>query len=101
MTMWYAILSEDVQNSQPLRAGARPAHVARIAELVDQGRLLVAGPHPAVDSADPGSAGYTGSLVIADFPSLEDAKAWADADPYVKAGVYQSVVVKPFKPVLP
>ena len=99
--MWYAILSEDVENSQQLRAEARPAHVARIVALVDQGRLLVAGPHPAVDSEDPGPAGFTGSLVIVDFPSFEDARAWAEADPYVKAGVYRNTAVKPFKPVLP
>ncbi len=99
--MWYAILSEDVDNSQPLRAAARPAHLARLTALVSQGRLLVAGPHPAVDSEDPGQAGFSGSLVVVDFPSLEDAKGWADADPYVQAGVYRSVSVKPFKPVLP
>lgn len=99
--MWYAVISEDVENSQPLRAKARPAHVARIAELVGQGRVLVAGPHPAVDAEDPGAAGFTGSLVIVDFPSLEDAKNWADKDPYVDAGVYRSVSVKPFKRVLP
>jgi len=99
--MWYAILSEDVENSQPLRAQARPAHLSRVQEMVAQGRLLVAGPHPAIDSNDPGEAGFTGSLVIADFPSLEDAKAWADADPYVTAGVYEHVTVKPFKIVLP
>lgn len=99
--MWYAIISEDVDNSQPIRAVARPAHVARLDELVDEGRLLVAGPHPAVDSDDPDSAGFTGSLVIAEFPSLDDAKSWANADPYLEAGAYRSVRVKPFKPVLP
>jgi len=99
--MWYAILSEDIENSLPLRAEARPAHLARVKGLVAQGRVLVAGPHPAVDSEDPGSAGFTGSLIIADFPSLEDAKAWADSDPYVTAGVYSSVSVKPFKVVVP
>ena len=99
--MWYAIMSQDVENSQPLRAQARPAHLSRVQELVAQGRLLVAGPHPAVDSNDPGDAGFTGSLVIADFPSLEDAKAWADTDPYVKAGVYEHMTVKPLKIVLP
>ncbi|MDH3351892.1 MAG: YciI family protein [Gammaproteobacteria bacterium] len=99
--MWYAILSEDVENSLPLRAIARPAHLARLDALVTEGRLLVAGPHPAVDSEDPASAGFTGSLVIADFPSLEDARSWANADPYLDAGVYRSVHVKPFKPVLP
>jgi len=99
--MWYAILSEDIENSLPLRAKARPAHLARVKTLVAQGRVLVAGPHPAVDSEDPGSAGFTGSLIIADFPSLEDAKAWANSDPYVEAGVYRSVSVKPFKVVVP
>jgi len=99
--VWYAILSEDVEDSQLLRAAARPAHLARLTELVAQGRLLTAGPHPAVDSGDPGQAGFSGSLVIVDFPSLDDARDWADADPYVQAGVYQSVSVKPFKPVLP
>jgi len=99
--VWYAILSEDVENSLPLRAIARPAHLARLDALVTEGRLLVAGPHPAVDSEDPASAGFTGSLVIADFPSLEDARSWANADPYLDAGVYRSVHVKPFKPVLP
>lgn len=99
--MWYAILSEDIENSQSLRAKARPAHVSRIKELLAEGRLLVAGPHPAVDSNDPSDAGFTGSLVIVDFPSLDDAKAWADADPYVTAGVYENVIVKPFKKVLP
>jgi uncharacterized protein YciI len=99
--MWYAIISEDVDHSQPLRAAARPAHVARLEALVDQGRLLVAGPHPAVDSEDPDSAGFTGSLVIAEFPSLDDAHSWAEADPYLEAGAYRSVRVKPFKPVLP
>ena len=99
--MWYAILSEDVANSLELRAPAREAHLARLNALADEARLLVAGPHPAVDSEDPGAAGFTGSLVIADFPSLAEAKAWADADPYVEAGVYQNVTVKPFKRVLP
>ncbi|MBB3060208.1 YciI family protein [Microbulbifer rhizosphaerae] len=99
--MWYAIISEDVDNSLPLRKGARPDHLARLNRLKDEGRLLLAGPHPAVDSEDPGEAGFSGSLVVAEFPSLEDARAWADADPYVSAGVYASVVVKPFKAVLP
>ena len=99
--MWYAILSEDVSNSAGLRAGARAAHLARVQALVDQGRLLVAGPHPAIDSVDPGDAGFTGSLIIADFPSRDAAQLWADADPYVAAGVYARVVVKPFKVVLP
>jgi uncharacterized protein YciI len=99
--MWYAIVSEDVDNSLPLRKTARPAHIARLNELKDQGRLLVAGPNPAIDSEDPGEAGFTGSTVIAEFDSLEDAKRWADADPYVDAGVYKFVSVKPFKKVLP
>lgn len=99
--MYYAIISEDVPNSLPLRKEARPAHVARLEELRDQGRLLVAGPHPALDTEDPGDAGFTGSLVIAEFETLEDARQWADADPYVAAGVYAKVSVKPYKVVLP
>jgi uncharacterized protein len=99
--MWYAIISQDVENSLPLRQTARPQHIARLNELKDQGRLLIAGPHPAIDSEDPGEAGFTGSLVVAEFPSLEDAKAWADTDPYVAAGVYAAVTVKPYKLVLP
>jgi len=99
--MWYAIISDDVPNSLPLRAGARAAHLARLQALGDEGRLLIAGPHPAIDAADPGPAGFTGSLVVVDFPSLDDARAWADSDPYVEAGVYQRVTVKPFRLVLP
>ena len=99
--MWYAIISEDVENSLPIRARVREAHLARMKALLDEGRVLIAGPHPAVDSPDPGEAGFTGSLVVVDFPSLEDARAWAAADPYVDAGVYRSYVVKPFKKVLP
>ena len=99
--MYYAIISEDVANSLPLRAGARPDHLARLEALRDQGRLLVAGPHPALDTPEPGEAGFNGSLVIAEFDSLEDARNWADADPYVAAGVYARVSVKPFKAVLP
>lgn len=99
--MWYAILSEDVEDSGPLRAGARAAHLARFDELVAQGRVLVAGPHPAIDAMEPGAAGFSGSLVIAEFPSLQDAEEWAAADPYVAAGVYRKSVVKPFKRVLP
>ena len=99
--MWYAIISEDVENSLELRAKVRNAHLARLNTLIDQGRLLIAGPHPAVDAQDPGPAGFTGSLVVADFASLEEAQAWADADPYVGGGVYASVTVKPFKRVLP
>jgi len=99
--VWYAIISEDVENSLPLRAGARKAHLARMQELVSDDRILVAGPHPAIDSDDPGEAGFTGSLVVADFPTLKDAEEWAAADPYVAAGVYLRVSVKPFKRVLP
>lgn len=99
--MWYAIISEDVDNSLPLRAKARTAHLARLQELVSEGRVLVAGPHPAVDSREPGAAGFSGSLVVVEFPSLKDAEAWADGDPYVAAGVYKNVSVKPFKPILP
>ena len=99
--MLYAILCEDVENSLPLRGAARPAHLERIQELVDQGRLLVAGPHPALDTEEPGDAGFTGSLIIADFDSLEAATAWADSDPYVDAGVFSKVTVKPYKKVLP
>ena len=99
--MWYVIYSEDVENSLPLRKQTRAAHLERIQLLVDQGRVLVAGPCPAVDSEDPGEAGFTGSLVIAEFASLEAAQKWADTDPYALAGVYQKVVVKPYKKVLP
>lgn len=98
--MWYAIMSEDVDNSLPLRAEARAAHLARVQKLVSEGRVLIAGPHPAVDSPDPGAAGFSGSLVIVEFPSLAEARTWADSDPYVVAGVYKSVSVKPFKAVL-
>ncbi len=97
--MWYLIYSEDVADSLPLRKEARPAHLARLQALRDEGRLLTAGPNPAIDAEDPGSAGFTGSTVIAEFASLADAKAWADADPYVAAGVYARVTVKPFKQV--
>lgn len=99
--MYYAIISNDVENSLPLRKEARPAHLERLEALKAEGRLLVAGPNPAIDAEDPGPDGFSGSMVIAEFPSLEDAKAWANADPYVAAGVYQSVTVKPFKKVLP
>jgi uncharacterized protein YciI len=98
--MHYAIMSEDVVDSLEKRKAARPAHLDRLSNLASQDRLLVAGPHPAVDSSEPGEAGFSGSLVIAEFDSLEQAQAWADADPYVAAGVYQRVVVKPFKHVL-
>ena len=99
--MLYAIISEDVANSLPLRKQARADHLARLETLKEQGRLILAGPHPAIDSNDPGEAGFTGSLVVAEFPSLETAQQWADADPYIAAGVYAGVTVKPFKKVLP
>jgi len=99
--MWYAILSEDVEESLPLRATARPAHLERVKALVAEGRLLVAVPHPAIDSEDPGAAGFRRSLIIAEFPSFDEARQWADTDPYVEAGVYRQVTVKPFKVVLP
>lgn len=97
--MLYAIMSEDVADSLPLRQSVRPAHLQRLQALRDAGRLLLAGPLPAVDNADPGPAGFTGSLIVAEFSSLEDARSWADADPYVAAGVYARVSVKPFKQV--
>lgn len=99
--MWYAIISQDVPDSLEKRLAARPAHLERLKALTEAGRLLIAGPHPAIDSEDPGSAGFTGSLVVAEFASLGDAQSWADADPYVAAGVYQQVTVKPFRKVLP
>jgi uncharacterized protein YciI len=99
--MWYAVISEDHEESLDNRLAARPDHVARLKLLADTGRLLVAGPHPAVDSPDPGPAGFTGSLVVVEFDSLENAQAWADEDPYIAAGVYRKVTVKPFNPVLP
>jgi uncharacterized protein YciI len=98
--MYYAILSEDIENSLEKRKSARRLHLDRLNKLADQQRLMLAGPHPSIDSPDPGEAGYSGSLVIAEFDSLEQAQAWADADPYVTAGVYQKVTVKPFKKVL-
>jgi len=97
----YAIISEDVTNSLELRLKARPAHLERVNKLLDAGRLILAGPHPAIDSEDPGEAGFSGSLIVAEFESLEEARNWADADPYLKAGVYAQVTVKPFKKVLP
>lgn len=99
--MYYAIISEDVEDSLPLRQQARPAHIERLRVLTDTGRMLLAGPHPAIDSDDPGPAGFTGSLIVAEFDSLEAAQAWADADPYLAAGVYRQVTVKPFRKVLP
>lgn len=99
--MWYMISSQDVENSLAKRQQVRAAHLERIQALANEGRLLVAGPHPAIDIDNPGEAGFTGSLVIAEFDCLTEAQAWANADPYFAAGVYQSVVVKPFKRVLP
>jgi uncharacterized protein len=99
--MWYAIMSQDVPDSLEMRMAVRPAHLDRLKQLADAGRLLIAGPHPAIDSEDPGSAGFSGSLVVAEFASLPEAQAWADADPFVSAGVYAQVVVKPYKKVLP
>ncbi|WP_028241026.1 YciI family protein [Stutzerimonas azotifigens] len=99
--MLYAIIATDVPNSLDARMAARPTHLARLEQLKEEGRLVLAGPHPAVDSNDPGSAGFSGSLVVAEFDSLEAAQTWAAADPYKAAGVYGEVVVKPFKKVLP
>ena len=99
--MWYAIISEDITNSLEKRKQARPAHLERLHQLREDGRLLIAGPHPAIDSEDPGEAGFSGSLVAAEFDSLAAAQQWADADPYMAAGVYKQVTVKPFKKVLP
>jgi len=99
--MFYAILSEDTENSLEKRLAARPAHLERLQQLKHEGRLLLAGPHPALDNEEPGEAGFSGSLVVAEFPSLQEATAWADADPYIEAGVYARVTIKPFKKVLP
>jgi uncharacterized protein YciI len=99
--MLYAIISQDIEDSLPKRKLARPAHLARLEALKDQGRLILAGPHPKIDSEDPGEAGFSGSLVVAEFNTLSDAQKWADEDPYITEGVYQNVTVKPFKKVLP
>ena len=99
--MWYAIISEDVADSLPLRKIHRPAHLERLSQLNDAGRLLIAGPHPVNDSSEPSDAGFTGSLVVAQFDSLNDAQTWADADPYQLNGVYQHVTVKPYIKVFP
>ena len=99
--MLYAIISQDVENSLDKRLSVRPEHIERLEKLKEQGRLILAGPHPAIDNIDPGPAGFTGSLVVAEFDSLEEAQTWADNDPYIKAGAYESVTVKPFKKVLP
>lgn len=99
--MWYAIYGTDVADSLERRLSARAAHLDRLRKLRDEGRLLLAGPFPAVDSNDPGPAGFTGSLIVAEFDSRSDAEHWANADPYIQAGVYASVTVKPFRKVLP
>ncbi len=99
--MLYAIVGDDVPDSLDKRLSARPAHLQRLTDLQDAGRLLLAGPFPGIDSNEPGPAGFSGSLIVAEFASLHDAQAWADADPYVAAGVYSQVSVKPFKKVFP
>ena len=99
--MLYAIIASDVENSLENRLAARPAHIERLQQLKAEGRVVLAGPHPAIDSNDPGAAGFSGSLIVAEFDSLAAAQAWAEADPYIAAGVYAKVVVKPFKQVLP
>ena len=99
--MLYAIVGEDVPSSLDARVKIRPQHLARLTELQNEGRLVLAGPFPALDTVDPGPAGFTGSLIVAEFDSLDAAKTWADADPYLAAGVYQSVSVRPFKQVFP
>lgn len=99
--MWYAIIAEDVPGSLEKRLAARPPHLERLKALQDAGRLVLAGPFPAIDSNDPGPAGFTGSLIVAEFDSLESAQAWANEDPFVNAGVYSAVTVKPFRKTLP
>ncbi len=99
--MYYAIIGEDVADSLNKRLAARPAHLERLHKLQNDGRLLLAGPCPSIDNEDPGPAGFSGSIIIAEFDSLDDARTWADADPYVAAGVYKQVTVKPFRKVLP
>jgi len=99
--MLYAIIAEDVTDSLEKRLASRPAHVERLNALKNAGRLILAGPHPAIDSEDPGTSGFSGSLIVAEFASRDDAQAWADQDPYIAAGVYEKVTVKPFKKVLP
>ena len=99
--MLYAIIAQDIENSLSKRMEARPSHVVRLNELKEEGRLILAGPHPLIDVSEPGEAGFSGSLVVAEFDDLQKAREWADADPYVAAGVYSSVVVKPFNKVLP
>ncbi|MDE2157050.1 MAG: YciI family protein [Xanthomonadaceae bacterium] len=99
--MWYAIIGTDNANSLDARKAARPPHLGRLQRLQDEGRLLLAGPFPAIDAEDPGPAGFSGSLIVAEFASLSDARDWAQADPYVAAGVYREVTVKPFRKTLP
>lgn len=99
--MWYSIVAEDKPGTLDARLAARPAHIARLEALKADGKLFAAGPNPAIDAADPGPAGFTGSLIIAEFDSLVAAQAWADVDPYIEAGVYAKVAVKPYKKVLP
>ncbi|MGV6858392.1 MAG: YciI family protein [bacterium] len=99
--MLYSIVGQDVEDSLAARLAARPAHLVRLGTLQEEGRLILAGPNPAIDTNDPGEAGFTGSVVIAEFESLEEAIEWANQDPYIEAGVYESVSVKPFKKVLP
>jgi uncharacterized protein YciI len=99
--MWYSIIADDVPNSLERRMNARPEHLARLTELQNQGRLLLAGPFPSIDSIDPGPAGYSGSLIVAEFADLAAAKNWAEADPFVSTGVYANVTVKPFRKTLP
>ena len=99
--MLYAIIAQDIENSLLKRMEARPSHVARLNELKDEGRLILAGPHPSIDVSEPGEAGFSGSLIVAEFDDLQKAREWADADPFVAVGVYSSVVVKPFNKVLP
>lgn len=99
--MWYAILGLDNEDSLAARQSARPAHLARLKQLLDEGRLLLAGPFPAIDAEDPGPAGFDGSLIIAEFDNLETARVWAQADPYVAADVYRDVSVRPFRQTLP
>lgn len=99
--MWYAITGTDHPESLERRTAARPAHLGRLEQLQAEGRLLLAGPFPAIDAEQPGPAGFTGSLIVAEFPSLAEAERWAQADPYVEAGVYANVSVKPFRKVLP
>ena len=99
--MWYAVIGQDVPNSLEKRMASRPAHVARLQALQSQGRLMLAGPFPAIDAEDPGTAGFTGSLIVAEFPSLTEAQAWADAEPYLANGIYEKVSVRPFRKTFP